>query len=82
MMGGCGGNIVRKSNSWLTALAVLSLLLLCVIFSGCGGGDDLGTCTIKKSGDDVVIKDISLEECQERFGNEPGATGWEWEPNS
>ncbi len=70
-----------KFNSFLVIPAVLCLFLTSLIFGGCGS-DDLGACIIKQSGDDMVIEDISLEECQERFGEKAGATGWEWKPNS
>jgi hypothetical protein len=61
----------------------ISLIIMLFLLSACGGGgDDNGTCTIlKRSGSDVVIDDISLEACQERFISEPGASGWKWEPN-
>jgi len=67
------------------AAAVLKWLFILGLLTGsvgACGGDDLGTCIIMKSGDDVVIEDISLEECQQRFLEEPGARGVEWSPNS
>lgn len=57
---------------------------LCIItsLSACGAGDDNGTCTILVSGTDPVFEDISIEECQNRFGSTRGAIGWKWEPNN
>ena len=58
---------------------IISIIVITVLY-GCGGSDDdEGTCTIFKAGDNVVIRDISLGKCQDRFINEPGATGWKWE---
>ena len=42
--------------------------------------DDLGLCTIKMSGDDLVYEEITIEECQDIFGSTPGARGWSWDP--
>jgi hypothetical protein len=61
---------------------VLGLGLMSVLIGACGSGSDLGTCIIMTSGDDVVIENISFEECQERGLDVPGARGLEWRPNS
>ena len=47
----------------------------------CGSGSDLATCIIKTTEEDIVIENISLEECQERGLDVPGARGLEWRPN-
>ena len=60
---------------------VLGLGVMSVMAVACGSGSDLGTCVIKTSGDDVVIENISFEECQERGLDVPGARGLEWRPN-
>lgn len=60
---------------------VLGLGLMSVLSVSCGSGSDLGTCIIKTTGDDIVIENISLEECQERGLDVPGSRGLEWKPN-
>lgn len=60
---------------------VLGLGVMSVLTVACGSGSDLGTCVIRTSGDDVVIENISFEECQERGLDVPGARGLEWTPN-
>lgn len=66
-----------------TKILVLSFIAF-IFLQACagGGGDDNGTCTILKSGDNIILKNISLEACQDKFINEPGARGWKWEPNN
>ena len=45
--------------------------------------EDVGKCTISThNGDKQVYDDVSLEECQNIFGNTIGGKGWEWEPNN
>lgn len=61
---------------------VLGLGLMAALMGACGSGSDLGTCIIMTSGDDVVVENISFEECQERGLDVPGARGLEWRPNS
>jgi len=63
-------------------ISVLSLLLITALLSLTGGceTDDLGKCVIKKSGDDDVYEEISIEECQNIFGDTVGASGWSWDP--
>lgn len=60
---------------------ILFLFFCGFILSACDDGEDLGTCTITRSGGNLVIE-VTLEECQNRFLNEPGATGWGWAPNN
>lgn len=62
-------------------LFILAFVLFVLTFSGCEK-EDVGKCTIKISGGNKVIDDISLEECQLEFGETVGATGWSWEPNN
>ena len=62
-------------------LFILAFVLFVLPFSGCEK-EDVGKCTIKISGGNKVIDDISLEECQLEFGETVGATGWSWEPNN
>lgn len=50
------------------------------LLAGCGDSD-LGTCIIKTSGDDIVVENVSLEECQELGLEQPGGRGIEWRPN-
>lgn len=61
--------------------SVLGLGLMSVLAVACGSGSDLGTCIIKTTGDNIVFENISLEECQERGLDVPGARGLEWRPN-
>lgn len=77
-------HLIVKSNSLLkvsgkTLMIVFVLFIL--TFSGCEK-EDLGKCTIKISGGNKVIEDISIEECQLEFGETVGAYGWSWEPNN
>jgi hypothetical protein len=70
---------VSRKQRLFASVFLSILLLLSVLFFACESSD-LGTCTIL--GVDEVIEDISLEDCQIQFGETPGATGWQWEPNN
>jgi len=65
----------------LNQLLSLTIVLLMITIPGCKK-EDLGKCTIKKSDGNIVIEDISLEECQLEFGETVGSSGWSWEPNN
>ena len=56
--------------------------LLIGSIGACGSGSDLGTCIIRTTGDDIVVENVSLEECQELGLETPGGRGIEWRPNS
>jgi hypothetical protein len=70
----------RKSKAGFAAGLLLIVALVGGLVSACGG-DDKGTCTIFTSGDDIVIENITSEECQTRFVETGGATGFKWDPN-
>jgi len=57
-------------------------LFITVSLAACGAGDDNGNCTILVNGTDPVFEDISIEACQDKFGETRGAFGWKWEPNN
>lgn len=62
-------------------VSILFCLLLIFNLNSCKK-EDVGTCTIRiHGGGENVYDDISLEECQNIFGNTVGARGWEWDPN-
>jgi len=69
-------SVFRPIRKILSLLMVMALLIMT---GGCDT-DDLGKCTIKMSGDNEVYDEISIEECQEIFGNTAGAGGWSWDP--
>lgn len=64
----------RAALYWLVLLAV-------PVAVGCGGSDACESkCTIqRRSGGDVVYKDVSLERCQELMNQTQGATGAKYE---
>ncbi|MCK5136499.1 MAG: hypothetical protein KAR19_11975 [Bacteroidales bacterium] len=61
-------------------LSIVFISLAVILFTRSRATDDLGLCTIKMSGDDLIYEEISIEECQEIFGNTTGAGGWSWDP--
>jgi len=66
----------------LVKLIILVLLFLVLNPSACKK-EDVGKCTISiVGGDQEVYDDISIEECQNIFGNTVGANGWKWEPRN
>lgn len=73
------------TRNWLniaTKLIILVLLFLVLNPSACKK-EDVGKCTISiVGGDQEVYDDISIEECQNIFGNTVGANGWKWEPKN
>ncbi len=68
--------ILRKGFSTVT------VLLTAVLLAACSGSDgsDKGTCRIFLSGDDLIIENVTLDECGETFLETPGARGYEWTP--
>ena len=64
------------SRRFVSGLGLMSVLSL-----ACGSVSDLGTCIIKTTGDDIMIENIWLEECQERGLDVLGSRGLEWRPN-
>jgi hypothetical protein len=67
------GNILAR----VVYLSIV-LLTLTVLTGGCT--DNLGTCTIAKSGKNQVYEEITIDECQYHYENTPGASGWTWDP--
>lgn len=43
--------------------------------------DDKGRCTIFRSGENLVIENVTNDECGETFLETPGARGYEWDPS-
>lgn len=76
-------NVDQRAGSFNIRSSMFPVYLVITMFllqlAGCEK-DDLGLCTIKKSGDDLVYEEISIEECQDIFGSTPGAQGWSWDP--
>lgn len=66
---------ILKSTLLFVQIVSLSCMLLAC------SKEDVGMCTIIKSGGNVTHKDVTIEECQDRFLHTPGASGWKWDPN-
>ena len=69
---------------FISSLIIRSLILIGLFFilntSACNK-ENVGKCTISiYGGEEEVYEDISIEECQNIFGNTPGGIGWEWDP--
>ena len=71
--------LLNKTKSSKVLPLFLIPIPLAMLTGGCET-DDLGLCTIKMSGDDLVYEEISIEECQNIFGDTVGAGGWSWDP--
>lgn len=61
-------------------LSIVFISLAVILFTRSCATDDLGLCTIKMSGDNLIYEEISIEECQDIFGSTVGARGWSWDP--
>lgn len=75
--------MIKKISSKSQKIKMLPLFLVPFLLTMLVGGcetDDLGKCTIKMSGDDLIYEEISIEECQDIFGSTVGARGWSWDP--
>ena len=69
-----------KRKKVITGCVGIAIVSLSVFLPSSCNVDDLGLCTIKVSGDDLIYEEISIEECQDIFGSTPGANGWSWDP--
>ena len=72
--------IFAMRKTFRPVLLLMGMTLLMMVLARSCAVDDLGLCIIKTSGDDLVYEEITIEECQEIFGNTPGAGGWSWDP--
>ena len=66
----------------LTRVIRLSFVLITLLVLTGGCTDDLGTCTITKTGNNLVYEEITIEECQDNYEITLGASGWTWDPGN